>query len=158
MMARARAISCCWPPDISQVRGTIAGQADGFQRFIDGFGNHAGGLLGALLAQTIADIFGHGQMRKQGIVLEHHVYRTAIGGQVVDPLTIQQHLARCGRLESRQYAQGGGVATAGRAQKRQKFAPPDRQIQVIGGDKSTKALGRPAKFGNRSIGLVTRVC
>ena len=118
----------------------ITGQAHGFQRPVNRAGDRRTRQPWPLLAQAIGDIVKHAQMRKQRIMLKHHVDRAAIGRQIVDPHPVQQHIARGWHLKPRQHPQGGGLAAPRRAEKRQKLAPADRQADIAGRHNLTEQL------------------
>src|SRR5471032_3379696 len=70
-------------------------------------------------------------MRKQRIRLEHHVHRSAIRRHAREILAIDHDLPRRDRLQPREHAQQGGLATAGTAEQREQFALFHRQIHTF---------------------------
>ena len=89
------------------------------------------GLGQALALQTEGHVLPDVQVREQRIALEHHVDRPLVRRQSGDVLTTQKDatLGRC--LETRQHAQQGRLATAGRTQQGKDLAFADRQRHLV---------------------------
>ena len=67
--------------------------------------------------QTEGDVVVNIQVREQGVTLEHGVDLSFIGGHIVDPLTVKEHIAVGGCQKTTDDAQGRGLAAAGGAQQ-----------------------------------------
>ncbi len=84
-----------------------------------------------LLAQAEADVSLHGKMGKQSVALEHHVDRPMVRRNIADVLAVEQDAAFARRLEAGEQAQQRGLAAAGGAEQRKKFAVPDVEAERI---------------------------
>ena len=60
--------------------------------------------------QRKRQVFGHGHMREQGVVLKHHADAALVRRDVVDRCAIEPDLAVRGGLETRKHHQAGGFA------------------------------------------------
>ena len=120
---RASATRCFWPPESwsglrfsrpsSLTRATISAT-----RVIDVGGGHAGAL------QPEGDIVAHRQMRKQRVVLEHHVDRPLMRQHMRDVAAVEQDAALVRRLEAGQHPQQRGLAAARSARAARKIRRP----------------------------------
>ena len=127
---------------------SVAGQTHGVQRLVHRLGNCRRHKPRASLAQTIGDVIGHRQVRKQGVMLEHHIDRSAIGRQVIHLLTVQKDRPGCGGLEPGQHPQRRRLAAARRPKEGQELSAPDGQGQVGCRNDRSVMLGRAAKLGD----------
>ena len=141
--ARAMATRCCSPPD--SWRGVCAGargEADAVQPVGGAFARV--GATGQFQRQQ--DVFQRGQRRQQLERLEHEA--DAAGAQagagvlveIAEALAEQHDFARGRLVESRQQAQQGGLAGAGRAGDRQRFAGCDGKLDFA--QDGERAVGR----------------
>ena len=67
----------------------------------------------------------------EGIVLKHHGDIPLAGGHLVDPPVAHAQFAAADLLQSRDHAQGSGLAAAGGAQQNQPLAAGNDQVQVL---------------------------
>ena len=70
-------------------------------------------------------------MRKQRVVLEHHVDRPLVRQHVGDVPAVEQDAALVRRLEAGEHAQQRGLAAAAGAEQRKELAGPDVERDVI---------------------------
>ena len=70
-------------------------------------------------------------MWEDGIVLEHHTDITLVGFQIVDDLVIETDFAAVHTVESRDHAQQGGLAAAGRPQQCKEFTGLNFQLHPV---------------------------
>ena len=96
---------------------------------------HAGAL------QAEGDVARDAQMRKQRIVLEHHVDRPLVRRDGSDVGAIEQDAAGVRLFETGKHAQQRALAAAGRAEQRKEFAGTDVERQVLDGDHAAEPLG-----------------
>jgi hypothetical protein len=84
-------------------------------------------LFGGRLGQGHGEghVLGHGHMRVERIVLEHHGNVPCLGGQVVHHLVPDPDRAFGNVFQPGNHAQQGGLATAGGADQNHKFAVLD---------------------------------
>ena len=76
--ARASATRCCWPPDSSSgIRGPNPARSNKSQHLVDIARNVGGGVPADL--QAVGDVFPHGQMREQGVVLKDEANVAPVG-------------------------------------------------------------------------------
>ena len=86
---------------------------------------HATGALAlfhAAQAQAVGDVFFHIHVREKGVALKHGVDVALLRRQGGDVRPVQKHAARVRRGEPGDDAQRGGLAAAGGAEQRDKFA------------------------------------
>ena len=83
---------------------------------VDVGARHAGAL------QPERDVVAHVEMRKQRVVLEHHVDGPLMRQHLRDVLAAEQDAALVRRLEAGEHAQQRGLAAAARAQQRKELA------------------------------------
>ena len=107
---------------------------------------HAGAL------QAERDVVAHGEMRKQRVVLEHHVDRPLVRRHLRDVLAVEQDAALIRRLEAGQHAQQRGLAAAARAQQREELAGADVERQAIHRAKAAESLGHALDAQQRHVG------
>ena len=86
-------------------------------------------------------------MRPQGVVLKEEADVALVGRNVdallrgVDDLAADNDFAGGRRFQTRNHAQRGGLAAAGRAEQGDEAAVGDIQIQVLNGREAAEALG-----------------
>jgi hypothetical protein len=97
----------------------LAGQA----HHVEQFAGPVAPLRGARLAhpQPEAHVVQRGHVREQAVALEHHAHVTPGGRHRGNVLAVDEDLARVGRLEARDDAQGRGLAAAGGTKQRDKL-------------------------------------
>ena len=91
--------------------------------------------------QPIAHVVPDVHVREQGVVLEHGVDVPLVRRPPRHVHPVQQHPALGGRLETRDHAQGGRLARAGRAEHREELT--GRDVQVDAGDRDHLAVELP---------------
>ena len=69
-------------------------------------------------------------VRIQGVVLEHHRDVAILRGDVVDQTVADVEFALADFLQTRDHAQGGGLTTAGRTDKDDKFLILNFKIKI----------------------------
>ena len=102
--------------------------------------------LGELLpAQAISEILSHVQVRKNRVVLKHHVHRSAVCRHRRHRLTIDEHLSLRGRLEPGENSQQRRLAASRRPEEREEF--PFLHLDVDGLERPhpSEMLGDVAK-------------
>ena len=117
----------------------------------------AGVDLGARHARALQserDVVAHGKMRKQRVVLEHHVDRTLVRQHLRDVLAVQQDAALVRRLEAGEHPQQRGLAAAARAEQREKFAARGYRAKADP-PPATRRISSP-RASMRSSGTVAR--
>ena len=88
-------------------------------------------VIGQLLhPQAKADVFKHGQVGKDGIVLKHHRDATVLGRQVVDTFPADPDLALTGGFKARNDPQQGRFPAPRCAQQNHEFLIFDGQVDV----------------------------
>src|SRR5580692_6930901 len=85
----------------------------------------------AALPEREADVLRHRQMRKQGVVLEHHADVAPIGRGVRHHRAADQDVARRRLLEAGDHHERRGLAGAGRAQEGDELAGLDIEAQIV---------------------------
>jgi hypothetical protein len=83
--------------------------------------------------QAVGDVAGDGEVRKQGVMLEHHGDVAPVRRNVVERAPPQPDGAAVRRLESRDEVQQGGLAAAAWPEQRNDLAALDRQAAVLDG-------------------------
>ena len=106
-----------------------APEADDVQHLLDPPVDLHGVKLGD--AQAEGNVVVDVQMGEEGVALEDGVDLPAVGRQIVDLLTVKQHLARRRRQKSADDPQGRGLAAARGPQQRQKFMVVDVEIDAV---------------------------
>ena len=77
-----------------------------------------------------ADVLGHGHVRVEGVVLEHHGHVAVLRGQVVDGFATHAQGPRGDVLQARDHPQGRRLARAGRADQDHELPFGDVQVQL----------------------------
>ncbi len=102
-----------------------------------------------MLGDTEGDVLRHRQMGEQGVVLEHHADATLLRRQgkprLGNDVAGQLDFAFVHRLETRDGAQGRGLAAAGRAKQAANVACIQMQIQVLDDALVAVAAGKVAQ-------------
>ena len=88
-------------------------------------------LLDLCNTQAEGDIVVHVQMRKQRVALEDCIDLALIGGQIVDPLAVEQHIAGCRRQKAADNPEHGRLSAAAGPQQCEEFLVVDVQIDVV---------------------------
>ena len=120
--------------------------------------NHLGDAGGDLCArhagalQAEGDVVPHRQMRKQRVVLEHHVDRAQMRRHLRDVLAAEQDAALVRRLETGEHAQQRGLAAAARAEQRKKLPGADIQRQPVHRAEIAERLADPLDAQQRHVG------
>src|SRR5471032_280071 len=81
--------------------------------------------------QRKAQVFRHGHVREQGVILEHHADIPLVRRNVVDRAAAQLNFTRRRGFETREHHQAGGLARAGRTEQGKEFALSDFKIEVF---------------------------
>src|SRR6185437_101027 len=115
--------------ELVDAAAAVAGQPHQRQHRLDALGNRSAAHL--LLAQTETDVLLDVEMRKQRVILEHHVDRPPVRWHRADVLAVEQDAAFARRLESGKHTQQRGLAAAGRAEKRKELAAPYIERQAV---------------------------
>ena len=93
-------------------------------------------VLGHLLQlEREGDVVAHGEVRVQGVRLEHHGDVAILGFEVVHDLAADAQLAGRDRLEPGDHPQRGRLAAAGRPDEHQELAVGDVERQLVYGVK-----------------------
>ncbi|MCY1291882.1 hypothetical protein D9M70_410860 [compost metagenome] len=102
-----------------------------------------------MLADAEGDVVGHGQVREQRIVLEHHADPPLLRRQgeagAGDDLAAELDLALVHRLETGDGAQRGGLAAAGGAEQAADVAGVEVQVELLDDLLPTVAAGQVAQ-------------
>lgn len=104
-----------------------------------------------VLLQTEGNVLLDAHVRKQRVGLEHHVGGTLEGRNSRQVLAIQKNLPGSRRLETRQHAHQGGLATARATKQREKLALVDFQGQVFDRGEITELLCDIPEFDKRCL-------
>ena len=112
---------------------------------VDGGARHAGAL------QPERDIVPHVEMRKQRVVLEHHVDRPLVRQHRRDVAATEQDAALVGRLEAGKHSQQRGLAAAARAQQRKELTRPDVEREPVHRAETAECLGDPLDPEQRHV-------
>ena len=99
-------------------------------------------------------------MRKQRVILEHHVHGALVRQHMSDVPAIKQDAAFVRRLETGEHAQKRSLAAAARAQQREKLAGPHIQRDVVDRAKIAELFRDAFDAQQRHIrlGLGRRLC
>ncbi|MNG93382.1 hypothetical protein D3C79_523480 [compost metagenome] len=89
------------------------------------------GLAQVAHAQREGQVFGHGHVREQGVVLEHHADVTLVRRHVVDRAPGQLDFTRGRGFETGQHHQAGGLARTRGAKQGEELALADVQVEVF---------------------------
>ncbi len=101
-------------------------------------------LLGCVMeAEREVEVVAHGEVRIEGVVLEHHRHVAVPRADVVDRPAADPDDSFVGLLESGDEAEHGGLPAAGRADEHQQLTIGDVQGQVPDGDDAAVALRHP---------------
>ena len=89
-------------------------------------------------------------MRKERVVLEHHVDRPPIGRHAVHVLAADQHLAFARLLEAGDHPERRGLAAARRPEEGKELAGADLKIEPLGRHDVAEPLSDAAELDQRS--------
>jgi hypothetical protein len=92
-----------------------------------GFARHAAH------AQRERQVLGHAQVGIQGIALEDHGDVSVLGGDTLQPSPLQLNAPSCRTVQSRDEAQGGGLAAAGGAHQADPLSSLKLQVELLEG-------------------------
>ena len=101
-------------------------------------------------SQTKRNIIKHVQVWEQRVTLKHGIDLTLIRRQIVDPFSVEIHVARIGCLKAADDAKRGSLSTARGAEERNKLLVVDLQAHVVQNGLSVKRLGDPLEL-NQNI-------
>ncbi len=151
--ARASATRCCWPPE-SWCGKLLAlvGEAHEVEQL-----GGAGPPFGRThLAHPHPE--GHvvegAEVREEAVRLEDHAGVPAVGRDLGDVLTVDQHLTGVGVFEPGEHAQRGGLAAAGGAEQREQLPRPHGEVESVEGDGRAELPAQAPEFD--SGGFVER--
>ena len=96
--------------------------------------------VGLAEPQAEGDVFEHGEMRPQGVPLEHHAGVPLFRGERRDFEIAEPDEARRGGLEARDHAKQGGLAAAGRAQQEEQPTGGHGQVDARHGGRGSETL------------------
>ena len=102
--------------------------------------------------QAERDIVAHRQMRKQRVVLEHHVDGTLMRQDLRDVAASEQDTAFVRRLEAGEHAQQRGLAAAARAKQGKEFAGADIERELVDRAKVAEFLRHSLDAQQRHVG------
>ena len=155
---RASATRCRWPPESwSGLRFSMPSSLTSATISATRVSMAARGHAGAL--QPERDIVPHVEMRKQRVVLEHHVDRPLMRQHRRDVAAAKQDAALVRRLEAGEHAQQRGLAAAARAQQRKELARPDVEREPVHRAEAAECLGDPLDAEQRHVvGRIGRRC
>ena len=91
--------------------------------------------------QPERDVVPHVEMRKQRVVLEHHVDGPLMRQHRRDVAAVEQDAALVRRLETGEHPQQRGLAAAARPQQREELAGPDVERQPVHRAEIAERLG-----------------
>ena len=100
------------------------------------------GRRAALHFQPETDVLRHGQMREQGIALEHGIDGAAVGRVLGDILAIQQDFPRSRRFEAGDQAQQRSLAAARGTKKRKELTLADVYRDIVKRTQGAVALAK----------------
>ena len=95
----------------------------------------------ALQLEAERHVPSHVHVRKQRVVLKHHVHVAPVRRPVRDIFAFEDHASGIGRLEPSQDAQGRGLAAAGRPEQRHEFSGRDIELHPLQRHRFPEALG-----------------
>ena len=95
----------------------------------------------ALQLEPERHVLPHVHVRKQRVVLKHHVHVAPVRRPVRDIAALEDHPSGVGRLEPSQDAQGRGLSAAGRPQQRHEFPRRDVELHPLQRHRLSEALG-----------------
>ena len=88
------------------------------------------GLVHLAVFQTECNIVPDGEVREDGIVLEHHADVALAGVHIVDALLVEEDVAALNGVEACDHTEKSGLAAAGGTQQGEQLTISDLQIQV----------------------------
>ena len=88
------------------------------------------GLVHLAVLQAEGHIVPDGEVREDGVVLEHHADVALAGVHIVDPLLIEEDVAALDGVEACDHTEKGGLAAAGGAEQGEQLPISDLQIQI----------------------------
>ncbi|GAA0927677.1 hypothetical protein GCM10009558_040310 [Virgisporangium aurantiacum] len=91
--------------------------------------------------QSEGDVLADGQVREQGVVLEHHAEPAPFRWQRIQPGAVLPDLPAAERQQPGQTVERGGLAATGRAEEGDELAPLDGQSQIGEGVVRAEAAG-----------------
>ena len=127
---RASATRCRWPPEswsglrFSRPSSLTSATISATRASISARAMPARFSPNAMLSRTV-------EMRKQRVVLEHHVDRPLMRQHRRDVPAVEQDAALVRRLETGEHAQQRGLAAAARAEQREELAGADVERQPV---------------------------
>ena len=89
------------------------------------------GAIEATHRQRKTQVFSHGHVREQRVVLKHHADVALVRRHVVDSAARELDLARSRGFKPRQHHQAGGFARPGRPEQGQELAFANVQVEVF---------------------------
>ena len=101
--------------------------------------------LDAAPAQAEGDVLEDVEVREEGVGLEDGVHRPLVGRQMGDLLVAEVHGAGGGVLQTRDHAQGGGLAAAGGAEEGEEGALGHGQVERVDGGEAAVGLADPGE-------------
>ncbi|MGY3368949.1 hypothetical protein ACVWZL_006074 [Bradyrhizobium sp. GM2.4] len=110
---------------------------------------------GALQAE--GDVVAHRQVRKQRVVLEHHVDRPLMRQRLRDVLAAEQNAPLIRRFETGEHAQKRGLAAAAGPEQRKELAGLDVERDAIDGPERPERLGDALDAQQRLAGRELRL-
>ena len=105
------------------------GDVENLGRRLDPLANLRGGNL--LHLQTEGQVLEDGQMRIEGVVLEHHGDVPVLRRQLVDDFAVDGDLAAGDILQAGDHPQDGALAAAGGADQNDEFIVLDVQVDAV---------------------------
>ena len=90
--------------------------------------------------QPEGDVFAHGHVAEQCVVLEHEADAALAGGDIVDAPPADEDIAAVRLLQPCNHAQDGGLARAGRAEQADEAPLFHGKIHIVRGLEMTKRL------------------
>jgi hypothetical protein len=92
-------------------------------------------------AQPELHVLGDVEVREERVALEHGVHRPLVRPQPGHVPVAEQHLTAGRLLQAGDHPQGGGLATAGRAEQGEERALRDGEAEVVDGGEDAEPLG-----------------
>src|SRR5258707_5374681 len=107
-------------------------------------------------AHSEGDVFEHRHVAKQRLLLKAETDLALADADGARVLSMEQHLAGVGRLESRDYSQQRGLARSRQSQQRDQLAGFDMQADIVNRDEVTELLADVSELDTHAVTLTAR--
>ena len=105
----------------------------------------------ALELEPERHVLQHRHVRKEGIILENHVYIAPVGRQARNVLALQDHPSGIGELEPAQDSQRCGLPAAGRSEQGDEFSRSNLEVHPLERDSVAESLGNSLETDNQAL-------